>query len=123
MITVKQLQQLTYALLLGGIATARANSQGTANEYVAPPDAGPKGKAPAMKVQLLNPGEPTKQYAVIFYQGDEALSAMLEFAQKYHVTIAHFTAIGAVNGPTLGCLIPRPQITKKIPPNLHHYPL
>jgi len=63
MITVKQ---LTYALLLGGIATATAYSQDTANEYIAPPDAGPKGKAPRMKVQLLNPGEPTKQYAVIF---------------------------------------------------------
>jgi hypothetical protein len=34
-----------------------------------------------MKVQLLNPGEPTKQYAVIFYQGDEAFSGLLEFAQ------------------------------------------
>src|SRR5437016_6121866 len=69
MITIKQ---LTYALLLGGIATAAAYSQDTANEYVAPPEAGPKGKAPRIKVQLLNPGEPTKQYAVIFYQGDEA---------------------------------------------------
>jgi len=83
MITVKQ---LTYALLLGGIATATAHSQDTAREYVAPRDAGPKGKAPRMKVQLLNPGEPTKQYAVIFYQGDEAFSGLLEFAQKYHIT-------------------------------------
>ena len=49
-----------------------------------------------MQVQLLNPGEPTKQYAVIFYQGDEAFSGLQEFAQKYHVTSAHFTAIGAV---------------------------
>src|SRR5437867_454568 len=112
MITVKQ---LTYALSLGGIATATAYSQDTANEYVAPPDDGPKGKAPRMKVQLLNPGESTKQYAVIFYQGDEAFSGMLEFAQKYHITSAHFTAIGAVNGATLGWFDPQRKMYKKIP--------
>src|SRR5437660_12590404 len=117
MITVKQ---LTYALLLGGIATATAYSQDTANEYVAPPDAGPKGKAPRMKVQLLNPGEPTKQYAVIFYQGDEALSGLLEFAQQYHVTSAHFTAIGAVNGAMLGWFDPQRKMYKKIPINGQH---
>ncbi len=68
-----------------------------------------------MKVQLLNPGEPTKQYAVIFYQGDEAFSGLLEFAQKYHVTSAHFTAIGAVNGATLGWFDPQRKAYKKIP--------
>src|SRR3989449_11331681 len=117
MITVKQ---LTYALLLGGIASATAYSQDTANEYVAPPDAGPKGKAPRMKVQLLNPGEPTKQYAVIFYQGDEAFSGLLEFAQKYQITSAHFTAIGAVNGATLGWFDPQRKMYKKIPINGQH---
>ena len=92
-----------------------AEKEDTASEYVAPPDAGPKGKAPRMKVQLLNPGEPTKQYAVIFYQGDEAFSGLLEFAQKYHVTSAHFTAIGAVNGATLGWFDPQRKMYKKIP--------
>ena len=43
MINVKQ---LSYALLLGGIAITAAYSQDTASEYVAPPDAGPKGKLP-----------------------------------------------------------------------------
>ena len=113
------LKQLTYSLLLGGFAMATGYSQDTA-EYVAPPDAGPKGKAPRMKVQLLNPGEPTKQYAVIFYQGDEAFSGLLEFAQKYHVTSAHFTAIGAVNGATLGWFDPQRKMYKKIPINGQH---
>src|SRR5258705_13994176 len=107
------LKQLTYSLLLGGFAMATSYSEDTA-EYVAPLDAGPKGKAPRMKVQLLNDGEPTKQYAVIFYQGDEAFSGLLEFAQKYHVTSAHFTAIGAVNGATLGWFDPGRKMYKKI---------
>src|SRR5712672_4170072 len=117
MIKVKQLR---YALLLGGIAIATAHSQDTASEYVAPPDAGPKGKAPKIKVQLLNPGAPTKQYAVVFYEGDEAFSGLLEFAQKYHVTSAHFTAIGAVNGATLGWFDPHRKMYKKIPINGQH---
>jgi predicted DNA-binding protein with PD1-like motif len=108
-------KQLSYALLLAGTAITTGYSQDTASEYVAPPDAGPKGKAPGMKVQLLNPGEPTKQYAVIFYQGDEAFSGLLEFAQKYHITSAHFSAIGAVNGVTLGWFDPQHKMYKKIP--------
>jgi len=97
-----------------------AEKEDAASEYVAPPDAGPKGKAPKIKVQLLNPGAPTKQYAVIFYEGDEAFSGMLEFAQKYHVTSAHFTAIGAVNGATLGWFDPQRKMYKKIPVNGQH---
>jgi predicted DNA-binding protein with PD1-like motif len=110
-----KMKLLSYALSLVGIAVTTAYSQDTANEYVAPPDAGPKGKAPRMKVQLLNPGEPTKQYAVIFYEGDEAFSGLLEFAEKYHVASAHFTAIGAVNGVTLGWFDPQRKMYKKIP--------
>jgi uncharacterized protein len=112
---VIKIKQLSYALLLVGIAITTAYSQDTASEYVAPSDAGPKGKAPRMKIQLLNPGEPTKRYAVIFYQGDEAFSGLLEFAQKYHVASAHFTAIGAVNGATLGWFDPQRKMYKKIP--------
>ena len=115
-----KLKQLSHALLLVGAAVTTGYSQDTANEYVAPRDAGPKGKAPRMKVQLLNPGEPTKQYAVIFYQGDEALSGLLEFAQQYHITSAHFTAIGAVNGAMLGWFDPQRKMYKKIPINAQH---
>jgi hypothetical protein len=68
-----------------------------------------------MQVQLLNPGEATKQYAVIFYQGDEAYSGLVEFAEKYHVTSAHFTAIGALNKATLGWFNPKRKMYMKIP--------
>jgi predicted DNA-binding protein with PD1-like motif len=104
----------SYALSLAGIALTSAFSQDTAAEYVAPPDAGPKGTAPRMKVQLLNPGEATKQYSVIFYQGDEAFSGLLEFAKKYHITSAHFSAIGAVSSATLGWFDPERKMYKKI---------
>jgi predicted DNA-binding protein with PD1-like motif len=113
-------RQLGCALVMAGAAIGTARAQDTANEYVAPPDAGPKGEAPRMKVQLLNPGEPTKRYAVIFYQGDEAFSGLLQFAQQNHITSAHFTAIGAVNGATLGWFDPQRKMYKKISINGQH---
>src|SRR6202790_4764171 len=101
-------------LVLIGVTTIIGYSQETASEYVSPSEAVPRGKAPKMQVQLLNPGEPTKQYAVIFYQGDEAFSGLVEFAEKYQVTSAHFTAIGALNGATLGWFDPQRKMYKKI---------
>src|SRR5258705_2410575 len=111
--------QLGYVLLWIGIATM-GHTQTAAGNYVAPSEAGPRGRATKMQVQLLNPGEPTKQYAVIFYQGDEAFSGLLESAEKYDVTSAHFTAIGALNGATLGWFDPQRKMYKKIPINGQH---
>ena len=110
----------TVLILMIGVASLVAYSRQPAAEYVSPSEAVPSGKAPNMKVQLLNPGEPTKQYAVIFYQGDEAFSGLLEFAEQYHVTSAHFTAIGALNGATLGYFDPERKMYKKIPIHGQH---
>jgi predicted DNA-binding protein with PD1-like motif len=107
-------------LVLIGVTTVIGYSQETASEYVSPLEAVSRGKAPKMQVQLLNPGEPTKQYVVIFYQGDEAFSGLLEFAEKFQVTSAHFTAIGALNGATLGWFDPQRKMYKKIPINGQH---
>src|SRR5271166_1555063 len=115
-----ELKRSVCGLLLIGVAAVMVHSQQTASEYVAPSEAVPRGKAPRMQVQLLNPGDQTKQYAVIFYQGDEAFSGLLEFAEKYHVKSAHFTAIGAVNGATLGWFDPQRKMYKKIPIDGQH---
>src|SRR5437868_12543859 len=101
-------------LILIGFTGVIGYSQDRASEYVSPLQAVPRGKAPKMQVQLLNPGEPTKQYAVIFYEGDEAFSGLLEFADKYQVKSAHFTAIGALNRATLGWFDPQRKMYKKI---------
>jgi predicted DNA-binding protein with PD1-like motif len=90
-------------------------SQESASEYVAPSQAVPKGRAPRMQVQLLNGKEQTKEYAVIFGKGDEAVSGLVEFAEKYRITSAHFTAIGALNGATLAWFDPQRKMYKKIP--------
>jgi len=113
-------KRLGFVLLLIGITAVMVRSQDTAGGYVSPSEALRRGQSPKMQVQLLNPGEPTKQYAVIFYQGDEAFSGLLEFAEKYHVTSAHFTAIGALNGATLGWFDPQRKMYKRTPINGQH---
>src|ERR1700719_3449782 len=115
MIKIRRLGFVSVILLSIGIAGLVAYSQEKGGEYVSPSEAVPRGKAPKMLVQLLSAEEPTKQYAVIFYQGDEAFSGLLEFAEKYHVTSAHFTAIGALNGATLGWFDPQRKMYKKVP--------
>jgi uncharacterized protein len=105
---------LGYVLALIGVTAMMVRPQYTAGDYVSPSEAVPTGKAPKMQVQLLNTEEATKQYAVIFYQGDEASSGLSEFAEKYHVTSAHFTAIGALSGATLGWFDPQRKMYKKI---------
>jgi predicted DNA-binding protein with PD1-like motif len=100
-------------LALIGVTGLIGYSQEKGSEYVSPSEAVPKGKAPKMLVQLLNSG--SKQYAVIFYQGDEAFSGLLEFAEKYHVTSAHFTAIGAIDEATVAWFDPQRKMYKKIP--------
>ena len=112
---MRKVSVVSYVLLLIGLASVMGYSQEPTGEYVSPSEAGPKGKAPKMQVQMLNPGEATKQYAVIFYQGDEAFSGLLEFAESYHVTSAHFTAIGAVSGATVAWFDPQRKMYKKIP--------
>jgi uncharacterized protein len=117
---VSNIKRSGCALILIGIAGLVAYSQEKGSGYVAPSGAVPTGKAPKMQVQLLSTEESTKQYAVIFYQGDEAFSGLLEFAEKYHVTSAHFTAIGALNGATVGWFDPQRKMYKKIPIDGQH---
>ena len=92
--------------------TVSAEKDGAA--YV-PSSKAEKGKAPGMQVQLLSENRGGKEYAVIFSKGDEAFSGLTEFAEKYHVTSAHFTAIGGLSGATLGWFSPERKMYKEIP--------
>jgi hypothetical protein len=74
-----------------------------------------KGKAPGMQVQLLSENHGRKEYAVIFSKGDEAFSGLNEFTEKFHVTSAHFTAIGALREATLAWFSPERKMYKKVP--------
>jgi len=84
--------------------------------YLSPAESAQKRSgAPGMKVKLIGSGEGSKQYAVIFSAGDEAYSGLLDFAEKYHVTSAHFTAIGALSRVVLGWLDPQKKMYRENP--------
>jgi uncharacterized protein len=59
-----------------------------------------KGLAPGMKVTDLGKGART--YRVNMTKGDEIMSGLTDFAEKYHIRNGHFTAVGAINKGLFG---------------------
>jgi predicted DNA-binding protein with PD1-like motif len=118
---IAHLTRFAYVLLV--IATGSVWSsevvfaQDTGVVYISPSHPVEKGRAPGMKVQLLSDGKQTQEYAVIFSKGDEAFSGLLDFADKYRITSAHFTAIGALQSATLAWFDPQRKEFRKIPVN------
>jgi predicted DNA-binding protein with PD1-like motif len=81
---------------------------------ISPSQPVPSGKAPGMQVKLVHEIPNERVYAIIFHQGDEALSGLTDFATKYHVRDAHFTGIGAVSSATLAWLNPDEKLYHRI---------
>jgi len=98
------------------IMTDKPASREEQSNYISPSHPIEYGKALGMKVQLIRDGD-AKEYAVIFAKGDEAFSGLMEFAEKYHVTSGHFTAIGALSRATLAWFDLQKKMYRKIPIN------
>jgi uncharacterized protein len=101
---VKLVGLLLLVAMACGAAGAQAAPLAITGATISPSRPIPKGKAPGMRVKLVSDSVAGKVYAVIFRKGDEALSGLTDFATQYHVGDAHFQAIGAVSGATLGWL-------------------
>lgn len=89
---------LMTALFSFGFFCLKVNAQ----EYVSPTKPPLTGRSPGVKVKLISSKGDTKTYCIIFAEGDEVLSGLKEFAVKYHVTSAHFTAIGDAKSAKFG---------------------
>jgi predicted DNA-binding protein with PD1-like motif len=89
----------------------------TGDPYYVPVANSPEpGKAPGMKVQTLTkPGGEPREFAVIFGKGDEVASGLVEFAEKYRITSAHFTGVGALQDVTVGWMDREKKAYKAIP--------
>jgi uncharacterized protein len=70
-----------------------------------------KGLAPGMKVTDLGKGGRT--FRVNFTKGDEILSGLTDFAEKYHIRNGHFTALGAINKGLFGWSDPERNVGQK----------
>jgi uncharacterized protein len=103
------LVRVVVLLILGGfilgdgreVRAQQASAQQPTPEGYVPRGTRPgKGLAPGMKVTDLGKGART--YRVNMTKGDEILSGLTEFAEKYHIKNAHFTALGAINKGLFG---------------------
>ncbi len=95
------------ALLPGGRMMAQRAPQGQNGQRPPLPDGyWPRGKrpdpgmAPGMRVTDLGTGGRT--FRLNFTKGDEIMSGMTEFAQKYKIANAHFVGLGAIDKGILG---------------------
>jgi uncharacterized protein len=96
---------------IGALGSTNVFAQHASGHYISPAESvQKKGSAPGMKVKLISSRGETKQYAVIFSEGDEAYSGLLDFAEKYHVTSGHFTAIGALSSVVLAWFDPQKKM-------------
>jgi uncharacterized protein len=85
---------LLYFTLLGSLVNAQ--------EYQSPTQPPVTGRSPGVQVKLISDSGTTRTYALIFSAGDEILSGLKEFAVKYKVKSAHFTAIGDASSAKYG---------------------
>jgi len=91
------------AVSSGGGQQAGAQSaapQPTPEGYVPRGTRPGKGLAPGMKVTDLGKGART--FRINMTKGDEIMSGLTEFAEKYHIKNGHFTALGAINKGLFG---------------------
>jgi len=95
--------------------TVVAQSPGDDSQYISPSRPVPTGKAPNMQVKVVGSTPHQKVYIVIFHKGDEALSGLTDFAIRYKIKDAHFTAIGAVSSATVAWLDLPKKTYQRIP--------
>jgi predicted DNA-binding protein with PD1-like motif len=89
------------AFMLGSVVPAAAQGTGTAGtpEYAAREPL-KDGMAPGLKATELSPK--IRTFQLVFAKGDEVQAGLGEFAEKNHLTNAHFTAIGALDHAVIG---------------------
>ncbi|MBD1362618.1 DNA-binding protein [Mucilaginibacter sp. ZT4R22] len=95
---LSKIKKLAFAALLILCGTFTASAQ----EYVSLTNPAKPGKAPGAKVKLLSTNGKTKTYLLVLATGDEVTSGIAEFAQKYQVKNAHYTAFGDATSAKFG---------------------
>jgi uncharacterized protein len=104
----------SFALLLALACAGSAHAQDTAPipEYVTRPATLPAGQAPGLKATELGPS--TRTFQLTFAKGDEVGAGLADFAEKNHLTLSNFTAIGAFDSAVIGWFDPEKRAYKAI---------
>ena len=73
-----------------------------AQDYVSPTNPARIGRSPGVKIKAVDTSGTTKSYVLIFSKGDEVVSGLTEFAQKYQIKSASYTGIGDATTAKVG---------------------
>jgi len=94
---------MRYFLLVAGVAIGLANTayaEGEPSFDYMPSSAIQPGTAPGLKATELSPK--TRVFTIEFSKGDDVAAGLADFAEKNHLTNAHFSAIGAFGSAVIG---------------------
>jgi predicted DNA-binding protein with PD1-like motif len=94
---------MRYFLLAAGVAIGLANpayAEGEPSFDYMPSSAVQPGTAPGLKATELSPK--TRVFTIEFSKGDDVAAGLADFAEKNHLTNAHFSAIGAFGSAVIG---------------------
>jgi predicted DNA-binding protein with PD1-like motif len=111
--SLRAVELLSAGLL--GACLVLLSGKSIAQEYVPTTQSPKAGLAPGMKVKLVGQNNGVKTYVLVFAKGDEIMSGLTDFATQYHVTAAHFTAIGSAQSARLGWLDRQKNLFRLIP--------
>jgi uncharacterized protein len=89
---------LATAILMAGLA-GNATAQDVPFDYM-PSSAVKPGSAPGLKSTELSPK--VRNFYITFTKDDDVAAGLADFADKNHLTNAHFSAIGAFGSATIG---------------------
>ena len=90
---------LLAAILATGLANA-AWAEGEPSFDYMPQSAVHAGTAPGLKATELSPR--TRLFQIVFSKDDDVAAGLADFADKHHLTNAHFSAIGAFGSAIIG---------------------
>jgi hypothetical protein len=99
-------------IALAGVAQAQGSAPAAEPEYTTRPATTPTGMAPGLKATELSPQ--VRHFQLVFAKGDEVTAGLAEFANKNHLTIAHFTALGAFDSAAIGWSDPAKKAYKTL---------
>src|SRR5579872_7445634 len=94
---------MRYFLLAAGLAIGLANTayaEGEPSFDYMPSSAIQPGTAPGLKATELS--SKTRVFTIEFSKGDDVAAGLADFAEKNHLTNAHFSAIGAFGSAVIG---------------------
>jgi len=103
---------LLSGIAFSGVSLLSAQTPPLPEGYVARKEVTARGLAPGMQVTEL--AATGRTFHVHFSKGDEVASGLTEFAEKNHITAAHFTGVGAFDSALLGWTDPEKRAFKKI---------